>query len=68
MPKDRWLENAFEVRNDKTDRSFTMADSNSFFKSLGNSSDNSRKQIFRGILGNLFYHENVCCVYSLKQF
>ena len=33
------------------------------------SSDTSRKQIFTDILAFfffLFYHENVCCVYSLK--
>ena len=33
------------------------------FECLGNSSDSSRKQIFRDIF--LFYHEIVCCVYSL---
>ena len=37
-----------------TDGSFTVADSNAFFESLGNSSDNS-KQIFRGIVGKFSY-------------
>ena len=39
------------------------------FESLENSSDSSRKQIFKEILGKifLFYHENVCCVYSLES-
>ena len=40
------------------DGSFSTADSNS------NSSDRSRKQIFMEIF--LFYHEIVCCVYSLE--
>ena len=40
-----------------------MANSN-IFKSLRNSSTSSRKQIFREIF--LFYHEIVCCVYSLE--
>ena len=33
-------------------------------ESLWNSTDSSRKQIFREI--SLFYHEFVCCVYSLE--
>ena len=35
------------------------------FQSLRNSSDNSRKQIFRKFY--LFYDEIVCCVYSLES-
>ena len=38
-----------------TDGSFTVADSNLFFESLGDSSNSSRKQIFRGILGKFSY-------------
>ena len=39
------------------------------FKSLGNSSDSSRKQKFRDILGFffLFNHENVCDMYLLES-
>ena len=38
------------------------------FESLGNSFDSSRKQIFRDIIELfLFYHEIVCCVYSLES-
>ena len=36
-----------------------------FFESLQNSSDSSRKQIFREIF--LLNHEIVCCVYSLES-
>ena len=46
------------------DGSFTMANSNSFFETLRNSSNSSRKQIFKEIL---FYREIVCCVYSLES-
>ena len=35
------------------------------FEYLRNSSDSSRKQIFRDFF--LFHHENVCCVYSLES-
>ena len=35
-----------------------------FFQSLPNSSNSSRKQIFRDVF--LFYHGIVCCVYSLE--
>ena len=35
------------------------------FESLRNSSYSLRKQIFREIF--LFYHEFVCCVYSLES-
>ena len=48
-----------------TDGSFTVDDSNSFFQSLQNSSNSSRKQIFRDFF--LFYHGIVCCVYSLES-
>ena len=47
------------------DGSFTMANSNSFFESLRNSSDSLIKQIFKEIF--LFYREIVCCVYSLQS-
>ena len=47
------------------DGSFTMVHSNLFFESLRNSSESSRKQILKGIF--LFYHEIVCCVYSLES-
>ena len=36
-----------------------------FFQSLQNSSNSSRKQIFRDFFF-LFYHRIVCCVYSLE--
>ena len=42
-----------------TDNSFTMANSLAF-EFLQNSSDRSRKQLFKEIY--LFYHEMVCCV------
>ena len=35
------------------------------FKSLLNSSDSSRKQLFKEIV--LFYHEIIYCVYSLES-
>ena len=41
-----------------------MANSNSFFEPLRNSSESSRKQIFRDSF--LLYHEIVCYVYSLE--
>ena len=48
-----------------TDGSFTAADSKLVFESLRNSSDSSRKQIFKeSFLYNL---EIVCCVYSLES-
>ena len=47
-----------------TDDSFTMANSNSFFESLRNSSDSPTKQIFKE---SLFHHERVCCVYSSES-
>ena len=46
--------------NSNTNGSFIMTDSN-----LRNSSDSSRKQIFRDFFS--FYHEIVCCVYSLES-
>ena len=46
-----------------TDGLFTTA--NSVFESLRNSSDSSRKQIFKEFF--LFYREIVCCVYSLES-
>ena len=45
--------------------SFTMANSNSFFLSLRNSSDCSRKQIFREMF--LFHHGVGRCMYSLES-
>ena len=55
----------YNLNGSNPDGSFTVDDSNSFFESLRNSSDSSRKQIFREILS--FYHEIVCCVYSLES-
>ena len=49
------------ARTPMTDGSFTMA----VFESLWNSSNHSRKQIFKEIF--LYYHEIVCCVYSLES-
>ena len=43
------------VNDWNTDESFTVADSNSFFGSPGNSSQGSRKQIFSDILGKFSY-------------
>ena len=48
-----------------TGGSFTVDDSNSFFQSLQNSSNSSRKQISNDFF--LFYHGIVCCVYSLDD-
>ena len=55
------------LNSSNTGGSFTMAVSNSIFESLRNSSDTCslRKEIFNDIL--LFYHEIVCCVYSLES-
>ena len=55
----------YNLSGSKTDGSFTGDDSNSFFQSLQNSSNNSRKQIFRDFF--LFDHGIVCCVYSLES-
>ena len=46
-----------------TDGSFTMVNSNSY-KSLRNSTDSSRQQIYRDFFYS--YYETVCCVYSLE--
>ena len=54
----------YTLSGSKTDGSFTVDDSYSFFKSLQNSSNSSRKQIFRDFF--LFYHGIICCVYSLE--
>ena len=51
----RWLEHGWLIYHGKFEH---------IFESLRNSSDSSRKQIFRGIF--LFYLEIVCCVYSLE--
>ena len=45
--------------------SFTVADSNAFFESLGNSSD-SAKQIFRDVSGPFFLILSWICMYSLE--
>ena len=45
--------------------SFTIAIANSFFESLRNSSDYSRKRMFRQIY--FFHHDIVCCMYSLES-
>ena len=50
------IQSSFITSN--TDGSFTMANFNVFFESLRNSSDISRKQMFREFF--LFYHEIVC--------
>ena len=42
-----------------------MVNTHMFFESIRNSSDSSRKQIFRDFF--LFYHEIVCYVYSLES-
>ena len=52
------------LNSSNTDGSFTMANFKLVFQSLRNSSDSSRKQIFKEIF--LFYHDIVCCVYSLE--
>ena len=54
----------YNLNDSNMDGSFTVDDSNSFFQSLQNSSNSSRKQIFRIFF--LFYHGIVCCVYSLE--
>ena len=54
----------YNLNGSNTDGSFTVDDSKSFFQSLQNSSNSSRKQIFRDFF--LFYHGIVCCVYSLE--
>ena len=53
------------LNSSNVDGSFTMANSNSFFETLWNSSDSSRKHIFIEIF--LLYYEIVCCVYSLES-
>ena len=55
----------YDLNGSNTDGSFTVDDSNSFFQSLQNSSNSSRKQIFNDFF--LFYHGIVCCVYSLES-
>ena len=54
----------YNLNGSNTDASFTVDDLNSFFQSLQNSSNSSRKQIFNIFF--LFYHGIVCCVYSLE--
>ena len=54
----------WNLSSSNTDGSFIMANLNMFVNWLRNSSNSSRKQIFKEIF--LFYHEIVCCVYSLE--
>ena len=54
----------YNLNGSNLDGSFALDDSNSFFQSLQNPSNSSRKQIFRDFF--LFYHEIVCCMYSLE--
>ena len=63
FPTDRSEHIQYNLNGSNTDGSFTVDDSNSF-QSLQNSSNSSRKQIFRNFF--LFYHGIVCCVYSLE--
>ena len=52
-PLHDWCKRIQSVFNSANiDGSFTMADSNSFFESLGNSSNSLRKHMFRNILWN----------------
>ena len=55
----------YNLNGSNTGGSFTLDDTNSFFQSLQNPSNSSRKQIFRVFF--LFYHGIVCCVYSLES-
>ena len=55
----------YNLNGSNTDGSNTLDDSNSFFQSLQNSSNSSRKQIVNDVF--LFYHEIVCCLYSLES-
>ena len=54
----------YNLNGSNLDGSFTLDDSNSFFQSLQNPSNNSRKQIFRDFF--LSYYGIVCCMYSLE--
>ena len=54
----------YNLNGSNTDGLFTVVNLNSFFQSLHNSSNSSRKQILNDFF--LFYHEIVCCVYSLE--
>ena len=65
-----WLDYFYIMSNlnsSNTDDAFTMANSNSFFQSLRNSTGSSRKQIFRDIFFSSFYHEIVCCIEDRKD-
>ena len=53
------------LNSSNTDGSFTMANSNSFLSPYEILPLAQEKQIFREI--SLFYHEIVCCVYSLES-
>ena len=55
----------YNLNDSNKDGSFTVDDSNSFFQSLQNSFNSSRKQLFRDYF--LFYDGIVCCVYSLES-
>ena len=57
--------------NSNIDGSFTVADLNSFFYFITNSSASLRQQFFRDILDTLwkvflFQHENLCCVCTFE--
>ena len=55
----------YNLNGSNTDGSFTVDDSNSFFSLYKILPNSSRKQIFNVFF--LFYHESVCCVYSLES-
>ena len=56
------------LNRSNTDGSFTMAESNSFlspYEILPIAPEKKKKNIFKEIF--LFYHEIICCVYSLES-
>ena len=55
----------YNLNGSNPDGSLTLDDSNSFFQSLQNPSNSSRKQIFKDFF--LFYYGIVCCLYSLES-
>ena len=57
----------YNLNGSNTDGSFTVDDSN-FFQSLQNSSNSSKKKIFRDFFSYFLFHRGiVCCVYSLES-
>ena len=54
----------YNLNGSNPDGSFTLDDLNSFFQSLQNPYNSTRKQIFRDFF--LLYPGIVCCVYSLE--